>query len=274
MRASVADGLELPATLVHPRERTMPNKRKPKSDAARARTLLDKGLAPSEVARKLGTSRQAVHLADARRKRVGRPQLELERRRVTISVSPETDEWLRAEADRDGCSLGDVVEGARLAITAADTGEDPALARMLHKIADVELRGDASYILQALARNLYADARSMRESFPELAVGHGERAAALSLAVRVLLDVELAEDFDLCAAHARATRRTPTGDQTYAATIARTDAVLQRAAAKHEADAREADRDPTSSAFTPDYHRDRASELHAKYGTLDPQDPT
>lgn len=251
----------------------MPTKRKPKTEAARARALLDRGLAPSEVARKLGTTRQAVHNADARRKPIGRPA-ELERRRVTIAVSPETDDWLRAEADRDGCSLGDVIEGARLAITAADSGEDPALSRTISRLADAEMRGNACYRLQAHAHGLYADARSMRDSFPELAAGHGERAAALSLAVRVLLDIELATDFDLCAARARATRRTPTREQDYAAVVSRADALLRRAAAKHETDARSAERDPTSSAFTPDYHRARASELHARYGNIDPQDPT
>ena len=44
--------------------------------------------------------------------------------RLSISVSAETAAWLRAEAERDGCSLGDVIEGARLAILAADAGHD------------------------------------------------------------------------------------------------------------------------------------------------------
>jgi len=243
-------------------------KRKPKTDAARARALLDKGLAPTAVARKLGTTRQAVHNADARRKPIGRPA-ELERRRVTISVSPRTDAWLRAEAARDGCSLGEVIEGARLAIQAADSGEDRALERQLERYAAAEMLGDPAFRLQIQAAALYADARSMRESFPELAIGHAERAAALSMAARVLLMHELSNDFDLCAVRAHATRRIPERDQQYNAVIARTDSLLQRTAANHESAART----PTLTSYPPDYHLERAADLRAKYGDPDQEDP-
>lgn len=257
-----------------------PRKRRTSLDADRIRALLDRGKSRLEVRLELGVSKQAVAAADAARKPRGRP-LEPERRRITAHVTPETEAWIRAEVERDGCTIGEVLDGARMAITAADAGEDPALERSLelskHRCTDApEHRctasgvADACYRLQHFAAGLYADARSMRESFPELAAGHADRAAALSTAVRVLLDLEDTSDFDLCAARARATRRVTVEEQHYGMVVARTDAILQKAGAAHEASARLAEFDPKRSAFSPDYHRERAAELHAKYGELDP----
>jgi hypothetical protein len=246
---------------------------KKKTTAARARALLDAGTAPAVVRRKLRTSRQAVAAADARRKPIGRPA-ELERIRVTLYLSPDAHDWLRAEAHRDGCSLGEVVDGAHLAITAADAGEDPALARAraLERHAEAVLLGDACFRLQLHARGLAADARGMRESFPELAIGHAERAAALSMAARVLLGIETPGDFDLCAVRARAGRIVPAIMQDLNAVRARADTMLQQTAARHEADARAVDRDPRESAFPAAYHRERAAELRATYGDPDQHD--
>jgi len=129
---------------------------------------------------------------------------------------------------------------------------------------------DAAYRLQAYARGLYADARSMRESSPELASGHAERAAALALAARVLLDVDSPTDFDACAVHARATRCAPADLLKVNMVRARATSTLQQAAAGYEADARAAEIDPARSAFTPEFHRAQAAELHEKYGELDP----
>jgi hypothetical protein len=254
-------------------------KRRAPLPADRIREMLDRGESRLEVRRKLHVSKQAVAAADAARRPRGRPAAD--RRRVQLHVAPDTDAWLRAEAERDGCTLGEVVDGARLAVTAADAGEDPALERALelstHRCTDApEHRSTmngiagACYRLQCFAAGLYADARSMRESFPELAAGHADRAAALSMASRVLLDVEQVSDFDRCAARARATRRVTVDEHQYGMVIARTDAVLQRSGAAHEASARLAELDPKRSAFTPDYHRARAAELRAKYGELDP----
>jgi len=257
-----------------------PRKRRTSLDADRIRALLDRGRSRLEVRRELGVSKQAVAAADAARRPRGRP-VEPERRRVTVHVTPETEAWLRAEVERDGCTLGEVIDGARIAITAADAGEDAALERALklskhrctdapeHRCAEIGV-ADACYRLQHFAAGLYADARSMRESFPELAAGHADRAAALSTAERVLLDLEDTSDFDLCAVRARATRRVTVEEQHYGMVVARTDAILQKAGAAHEASARLAEFDPKRSAFSPDYHRERAAELHARYGELDP----
>jgi hypothetical protein len=257
-----------------------PRKRRTSLDADRIRALLDRGKSRLEVRLELGVSKQAVAAADAARKPRGRP-LEPERRRITAHVTPATETWIRAESERDGCTIGEVLDGARMAIIAADAGEDPPLERSLklskHRRTDApEHQGtangiaDAVYRLRCYARDLYADARSMRESFPELAGGHAERAAAMAMAARVLLEIELPADYDLCAARARATRRIPAGEQRNDIIIARTDATLRKAGAAYEASAREAQRDPTSSAFAPDYLRARAAELHARYGELDP----
>lgn len=94
--------------------------------AARLRTMIGQGLAPTEISTATGASLQAVRDADRARKPRGRPPEGLER--VTLRISPITAAWLRAESHRDGCTLGDVVEGARLAIVAADRGDDPQLA--------------------------------------------------------------------------------------------------------------------------------------------------
>lgn len=102
--------------------------RKPRTKSARARELLDQGKTKAEVARKTKLSRQAVDAAAAARGPRGRPKRHAEGgERVSLYVSPETAAWLRAEAERDGCTLGDVVEGARLAIQAADAGLDHEL---------------------------------------------------------------------------------------------------------------------------------------------------
>jgi hypothetical protein len=45
-----------------------------------------------------------------------------ERERLRIAVSRDTARWLRAEAERDGCSIGHVIETCRLAIEVAHSG--------------------------------------------------------------------------------------------------------------------------------------------------------
>jgi transposase-like protein len=102
---------------------------RPRTQADAIRTLLDSGVEPAEVRRRLGCSRQALTDAHRARGARGRPPSERECERITITVPTATAAWLRAEADRDGCTLGDVVEGAHLAILAADSGTDPALAK-------------------------------------------------------------------------------------------------------------------------------------------------
>jgi orotate phosphoribosyltransferase len=61
---------------------------------------------------------------------------------------------------------------------------------------------DAIYGLQLQVANLYADARMMRSDFPEAANCYAQRAAALSLAARVLAGVETAGDISAAAASA------------------------------------------------------------------------
>jgi orotate phosphoribosyltransferase len=61
---------------------------------------------------------------------------------------------------------------------------------------------DAIYGLQLQVANIYADARMMRSDFPEAANCHAQRAAALSLAARVLAGVETAGDISAAAASA------------------------------------------------------------------------
>jgi len=101
---------------------------RPRTQADTIRTLLDSGVEPAEVRRRLGCSRQALIDAHQARGPRGRPPLEQARERITVTVSAETAAWLRAEALRDCCPLGDVIEGARIAIQAADSGDDPILA--------------------------------------------------------------------------------------------------------------------------------------------------
>jgi hypothetical protein len=99
-------------------------KRKP---ADRIRALLDEGVAPDEVCRTLRVTRAAVRSADQHRQPKGRP-VEKCSRRLTLYVDAETLDWLRAEADRTGYTPGELVDGMRLAIQAADRGDDPILA--------------------------------------------------------------------------------------------------------------------------------------------------
>jgi len=99
-----------------------------RTQADTIRTLLDCGRTPGEIRQQLGCSRQAITDAHQARGPRGRPPSERECERITITVSAETAAWLRAEAYRNGCPLGDVVEGARIAIQAADSGDDPILA--------------------------------------------------------------------------------------------------------------------------------------------------
>jgi hypothetical protein len=103
----------------HTRERTQ---------ADTIRELLDANVEPAEVRRSLGVSRQTLIAADQARGPRGRPRLEHARERITVTVNAETAAWLRAEALRDCCPLGDVIDGARIAIQAADSGDDPILA--------------------------------------------------------------------------------------------------------------------------------------------------
>jgi len=61
-----------------------------------------------------------------------------EAERLTISVSAETAAWLRAEASAlGGCSLGDVIEGARLAVQAADAHALAAARRGLRSAGEL-----------------------------------------------------------------------------------------------------------------------------------------
>jgi hypothetical protein len=55
-------------------------------------------------------------------------------------------------------------------------------------------------VLQTMAADLYADARTMRSEFPEASTLYAQRAAALSLAARVLAGVEAAGDISAAAA--------------------------------------------------------------------------
>lgn len=104
---------------------------KPKaSQADKIRALLDSGVAELEVRRRLRVSRAAVHSADTHRGPKGRP-IEKRSTRVTMYLEADTHAWLRAESERTGYTLGELVDGMRLAIQAADAGEDPILAAHL-----------------------------------------------------------------------------------------------------------------------------------------------
>lgn len=103
----------------------------------KVRTLRAQGVAAAEIARRLhaeddlsageittltGESRQAVHAALQRTNARGRPPSGLVR--VTASVPLETELWIREEAERRQCSIGDVVHAAiSRARTAANKGE-------------------------------------------------------------------------------------------------------------------------------------------------------
>lgn len=81
--------------------------RRKKTNAEQARELLDQGVAPAEVSRRLGVSRQAVHAANKQRGGVGRPASDLVR--LVIYVPPDVEAWIREQAESLECALGDVV---------------------------------------------------------------------------------------------------------------------------------------------------------------------
>ena len=84
--------------------------RKRVTKSARARALLDAGIPDDEVQRRTGLSRQGVQAAALARKPRGRPRRAAPSERLSFLVDADTAAWLRAEALRDECSLGDVLE--------------------------------------------------------------------------------------------------------------------------------------------------------------------
>jgi hypothetical protein len=87
--------------------------RKSKTTSDKIRALFAAGVTDSgELARRTGASRQLVHAALARSGQVGRPAREVPVVKLSIAVPAEVEEWLREQATRGGCSLGDVVADA------------------------------------------------------------------------------------------------------------------------------------------------------------------
>jgi len=83
---------------------------------------------------------------------------------------------------------------------------------------------EAIHGLQLQVAGVYAEARMMRSDFPEAAVCYAQRAAALSLAARVLAGIETAGD--ISAAAASATYRPATHADALAAHLEARDRII------------------------------------------------
>lgn len=91
----------------------MAAKKKP-TQAQRIRALLDAGMSRAAVRFATQASRQAIADADAARRARGRPKKLEGGESVRVYLSRDTAAWLRAEAARRDCSIGELVDLMRL----------------------------------------------------------------------------------------------------------------------------------------------------------------
>lgn len=117
-----------------------PKPRRKRATAAdvRATARLNPELSPAELVRHLGLSRQAVQAVHQALARGGAPRGRPrdDKVRVSVRLRPAVLELARAEAERDGCSLQDVLESA-IAASLVPEGEwlqDEWLRPMRHPL--------------------------------------------------------------------------------------------------------------------------------------------